>query len=53
MGDMMHCRQDKCKKKDNCFRYWLGQHCKGIALFYYPSEPKTEGCEHFLNVKDY
>lgn len=52
-SDYMHCSQNQCKKKDKCWRYWLGQHCKGIASFYYPSEPKTEGCEHFLNVKDY
>lgn len=52
-SDYMHCSQSACNKKDKCWRYWLGQHCKGIASFYYPSEPKTEGCEHFLNVKDY
>lgn len=54
--DMMHCVQDKCKKKDLCYRYWLGQEIKNTdfqyASFFYPEEPVTDGCEYYVN-KDY
>lgn len=29
--DMMHCNENQCKKKDQCYRYWLGQHATGIV----------------------
>ena len=52
---MLHCSQDQCKKKDQCYRYWLGQNFKGhgfqYASFYYPKEPVTEGCEYFIKTK--
>lgn len=51
-NDYMHCSQKQCKKKDTCYRYWLGENIKysgfRIASYYYPSEPVTEGCEHYL-----
>jgi len=52
-SDYMHCSQQQCKKKDECWRYWLGQHCKGIASFYYPSKPVIDGCKYYLDIKDY
>lgn len=54
--DMMHCSQEECKKKDTCYRYWLGQSFKNsgwrYASFYYPHEPVTEGCEHYINIEN-
>ena len=54
--DMMHCSQDKCKKKDQCYRYWLGQEIKNpdhqYASFYHPEEPVTDGCIYFIK-KEY
>lgn len=54
--DMMHCSQDKCKKKDQCYRYWLSKNFQGhgwtTASFYCPKEPVTEGCSYFVN-KEY
>lgn len=54
--DMMHCSQDQCKKKDQCYRYWLGQEITNngfrYASYYYPEQPVTEGCEYYIN-KDY
>ena len=55
--DMMHCSQNTCKKKDKCYRYWLGKELKNTdyryASFYYPEEAVTDGCEHFLNIKEW
>ena len=52
--DMLHCSQEQCSKKDQCYRYWLGQNFKGhgfqYASFFYPEKPVTEGCEFFINV---
>ena len=54
--DMTHCSQDKCKKKDQCYRYWLGQEIRNTdyqyASFFYPEEPVTDGCVYYIN-KDY
>ena len=50
--DMMHCSQDQCKKKDQCYRYWLGQNARGTATFYHPEKPVTDGCEFFIK-KEY
>lgn len=54
--DMMHCSQDECAKKDQCYRYWLGQELKNsgwtAASFYYPEKPVTEGCVYFIK-KEY
>ena len=53
---MMHCSQEQCKLKDQCYRYWLGQEIKNTdcqyASFYHPEKPVTEGCEYYIN-KDY
>ena len=55
--DMLHCSQKQCKKKDKCYRYWLGENLKKsgfrYASFYYPQEPVTEGCEYFVDIKNY
>lgn len=52
--DMMHCSQEQCKKKDQCYRYWLGQNFKSsgyqYASFYLPEKDVTEGCEYYINV---
>lgn len=54
--DMMHCHQEQCKKKDQCYRYWLGQEIKNTdyqyASFYHPEEPVTDGCSYFIK-KEY
>ena len=54
--NMMHCAQDQCKKKDQCYRYWLGQEIKNTnwpyASYYLPDNPVTDGCEFYIN-KDY
>lgn len=54
--DYMHCSQDQCKLKDQCYRYWLGQEIKNngfqYASFYYPKEPVTDGCTYFIK-KEY
>lgn len=55
--DMMHCSQRTCTKKDSCYRYWLGQeynnHGWDFASFYYPQKPVKNGCDNYLNIKDY
>ena len=54
--DMMHCHQEQCKKKDQCYRYWLGQEIKNTdfqyASCYHPGQPVTEGCKYFIK-KEY
>ena len=50
--DYMHCNQEQCAKKDQCYRYWLGQNAGGTATFYHPEKPVTDGCEFFIN-KEY
>ena len=54
--DMMHCAQEQCKKKDQCYRFWLGQNEKysaePYASFYHPEKPVNEGCEFFIK-KEY
>lgn len=54
--NMMHCSQEQCKKKDQCYRYWLGKEIKIIdyqyASFFHPEKPVTEGCSYFIN-KEY
>lgn len=54
--DYMHCSQEQCKKKDQCYRYWLGQEIKNTdyqyASFFYPEEPVTDGCSYFIK-KEY
>ena len=50
--DMLHCNQEQCAKKDQCYRYWLGQNARGTATFYHPEKPVTDGCEFFIK-KEY
>ena len=53
--DYMHCAQDQCKKKDQCYRYWLGQEIKNTdypyATFYNPEKPVADWCTYFINKK--
>ena len=53
--DMMHCSQEQCKKKDQCYRYWLGKNFKEhdfqYASFFYPEKPVNEGCEYFIKTE--
>lgn len=53
--DMLHCNQSQCKKKDQCYRYWLGQEIKNTdnqyASFYMPDKPVMDGCTYFINKK--
>ena len=56
--DMMHCSQEQCDKKDQCYRYWLGQNLieNGFryASFYYPEPNKDlRNCIYYLNKKDW
>lgn len=55
-NDYMHCSQKECKKKDTCYRYWLGQHIYGsgfrYASYFYPTQPVIDGCEHYINLED-
>lgn len=55
--DYMHCNQHKCKRKDQCYRYWLSQNFKGTdyqyASFYHPKEKVTDGCEYFMDIKSW
>ena len=57
INDMLHCNQHTCNKKDECYRYFLGQEIKNsgftFASFFSPQEPVTEGCHFFLNKKEY
>ena len=49
----MHCSQDSCKKKDQCYRYWLSQNFEGhgfqYASFFHPEKPVTDGCTYYIN----
>lgn len=53
-GDMMHCRQEHCEKKEQCYRYWLGQHAIGIVSMYRLSAfDNAVECEFFLDIKEW
>ena len=49
---MMHCSQKECKKKKDCYRFWLGENIKHsgfrYASFYYPEKP-VAGSEYVMN----
>jgi hypothetical protein len=51
-SDMMHCRQERCKKANQCYRYWLGQHATGLVSMFRP-EVTPDECEYFINIKNY
>lgn len=55
--DMLHCKQLNCNKKDTCYRYWLGQNCVKHGYQYcfafMPKEPIIDGCDLFLDIKNY
>ena len=53
-SDMMHCRQEDCKKKKQCYRYWLGQRAVDMVSMYSPTAfDSAAKCELFLNIKDW
>lgn len=54
--DMMHCSQERCTKKEQCYRYWLGQHMVESGFqygsFYNPSPDfDLTDCSAFLDIK--
>lgn len=56
--DMCHCNQDKCSKKDECYRYWLGIDLKNhnfqYATFYMPkNEQDLNDCKFFIDKEYY
>ena len=52
-SDVMHCRQEDCKMKTKCYRYWLSQQKKdGIVTMFLPDNT-PENCEYYLNLKNY
>ena len=57
--DYMHCSQDKCPRKDQCWRYWLGQefkkHSWQYASFYLPLpiDDDLSDCVYFIDKKEY
>ena len=56
--DMTHCSQDKCPKKEQYYRFFLGQNFKNhdyqYASFYMPDKDKDlSECEYFINKKEY
>ena len=53
----MHCSQKQYKKKDTCYRYWLGQDMKNhgyqYASFYMPQNKEDiKNCVYFIK-KEY
>lgn len=54
-ADMMHCRNERCKSKKSCYRFWLGKEAKsrkGLVSMFTLSD-KVDKCELFLNIKNY
>lgn len=57
-NDIMHCQREQCPKKEQCYRYWLGQNAvaNGFTTFsvYWPSKHIVlANCRYFLDIKDY
>lgn len=56
-NDITHCSQERCTKKDECYRYWLGENIKNtgftLASYFRPKAPVVVGCEYFLDKKNY
>lgn len=57
-NDITHCAQTRCKQKDKCYRYWLGQEIKNTgwryAYYYRPTEVELNGdCNFFTDIKNY
>lgn len=60
--DLLHCFQEQCKLKDQCYRFWLGKEIRNTdfqyAYFYSPNlmppkEEELDNCEYFIDLKDY
>lgn len=51
--DMMHCSQERCPKKDKCYRYWLYQQPVDELVSVYRPEKVDENCEFYLDIKDW
>lgn len=56
--DMMHCSQERCEKKKQCYRYWLGQNFQRFGYkycsFYYPNPNESlESCDFYIDINPY
>lgn len=56
--DMMHCSQEECKLKDNCYRYWLGQELKNTEYlytsFFMPQNKEDiKNCRYYESLKEH
>lgn len=52
--DMMHCLQTECKKRNKCYRYWLGKRANGLVSMYRPTNfNNVVNCQFFLNINDW
>lgn len=56
-NDMLHCAQHTCTMRGLCYRYWLGENFRNtsfaFASYFRPKESVVDGCEHFLDKKNY
>lgn len=56
-NDMLHCAQHTCARRGLCYRYWLGENIKNtgftLASYIRPKAPVEDGCEYFLDKKNY
>ena len=52
-GDMLHCRNIKCKDREKCYRFWLGEKAKFysglVSMLQY--DEACDKCEYFLDIK--
>ena len=52
--DYMHCSQDRCPRHEECWRYYLGKRCKGVASYYMPKEDEDlSKCEYFIDKENF
>lgn len=56
--DMMHCSQKQCAKKDDCYRYWLGNNFQRFGFrycsFYLPDpEDNLDDCKYYIDINPY
>ena len=57
-SDYMHCSQERCSQKNNCWRYWLGQESARRKIQYVPFFMPDENedltnCIYFENKKEH
>ena len=53
--DCTHCANNECKKKDQCYRYWLGKNLikHGWTTAYFYNGEGGENCKYFTNINNY